>query len=152
MSRQFQTFISIVLLMFTASVSAGNLIMVRTVLPFESAVETLKVAIAEAGYTVLDDSLVDISLVSASFSTPKYKAIMLESRVGTAELLDRHPMLASFLPLRITIFAEDESSVLVSLNPVYLENYYPDEELAGFFWQWNRDIQQILSSVMMARP
>ena len=145
-------FILIVLLLLASPLLADNLIMIRTPLQFDDAEKRLKDAVAEYGYTVLEVNPINLSLVAADFSAEQYRAISLESSVGTAELLDRHPMLASFLPLRIILFAEHETSVLVTLNPLYLKNYFTDEELAGFFWQWNRDLHQILLTVQQAEP
>lgn len=142
----------LLLMLLTSPLLAGNLIMVRTPLQFDDAEKRLKVAIAESGYTLLAAHPIDVSLVATGFSDGQYRAITLENSVGTAELLDRYPRLAPFLPLRITLFAEHETSVLAALNPLYLKNYFSDEELAGFFWRWNRDLHQILQSVQQAKP
>lgn len=136
-------FLLVLLLFFLAPLHAGNLLMARTELPLAEVEEVLKEAIQDQGYSALGSHRVDVSLVSVGLMGKDYLAVTLE-REGDSDLVTRFPELAVYLPLRIVTIAENESTVLVTLNPLYLNNFFKQEELYGVFWQWNKDLSRIL--------
>lgn len=134
----------LVLSMFlSAPLHAGNLLMARTELPLAEVEKVLKEAIQDQGYSALGSHRVDVSLVSVGLMGKDYLAVTLEKE-SDSDLITRYPELAAYLPLRIVTIAENESTVLVTLNPLYLNNFFKQEELYGVFWQWSKDLSRIL--------
>ncbi len=148
MSRQHLSALLFALLLFTASpLLANNLIMVRTVLPLEQVATELKTVVADHGYIVLDDALADVG-----FGKQRYSVLTVENRTMSGDLLTRHPMLAPFFPWRIALIVENGTTLLVSLNPLYLERHFPNSELTDFLRQSSRELRKILLNAGEIKP
>jgi len=144
MSRQHFSALLFALLLFTASpLLANNLIMVRTVLPLEQVATGLKTVVADHGYIVLDDK---------NFGEQRYSVVTVENRTMNGDLLTRYPMLAPFLPWRIALIVENGTTLLVSLNPLYLEHHFPNSGPIDFLRQSSRDLRKILLNVGEIKP
>ncbi len=51
------------------------------------------------------------------------------------------------MPLKITIFAEGDETIMVTLNPLKFNEYFPDAGLGELFVTWEKDIIQIFDRV-----
>lgn len=148
MSRQHFSALLFALLLFTASpLLANNLIMVRTVLPLEQVATELKTVVADHGYIVLDDALAD-----ESFGEQRYRVVTVENGTMSGDLLTRYPMLAPFLPWRIALIVENGTTLLVSLNPLYLEHHFPNSGPTDFLRQSSRELRKILLNAGEIKP
>ncbi|HEC17231.1 MAG TPA: DUF302 domain-containing protein [Sedimenticola sp.] len=130
----------------------GDLLMVRSQLPFPQAQPRLEEEIVALGYTLSQARRVDIDLVGVGFTSGTYRAISYGDPEEIKMLSRRYPELTPFLPLQIVIFAERNESLLVALSPLYLKAFFPQPDLAGIFMRWNRDLQQIMENVRDAPP
>lgn len=140
-----------VLLLCSSSLSAGNLIMVRTAQPLEQAEVQLRAAVSENGYLILEGE--QSHAFYKGLDRSEYKVITLENPNGSASLLSRHPMLATFLPWRIALVVENGSTLLVSLNPLYLGRHLTtSDELKSFLQQQSVDLTNILLDTSVSRP
>jgi len=145
MNRQNLSVVLFTLLLLSATpLLANNLIMVRTALPLEQVATQLEAVAVDHGYVVVDDVLTDLSLVDVGAGEPEYKIISVENRVSSDGLLARYPMLAPFIPWRIALFVENGTTLLVTLNPLYLEHHFPNSGPTDFFRQSSRELRKIL--------
>ena len=63
------------------------------------------------------------------------------------DIAKQHPELIAFLPLKITIFAEGNETILVTLNPTKLDEFFPDIKMGKTFSEWSDDINRIVDRV-----
>ena len=138
--------ISILLTVLTTStVSADGLIMVRSTQAFPEAMTNLQHAIINQGYQLIRVQRVDIGLTASGFKTDKYRLVFFGDKYMMEELPNKYPELIPYLPLKIVIYAEEDQTLILGMNPVSLEKYYPDSpELTGAFKQWKKDLESIL--------
>jgi uncharacterized protein (DUF302 family) len=66
-------------------------------------------------------------------------------------LPDQYPELAPYLPLAITIFAEDQETILAAMSPQFISHAFlkgpADKELSDIFERWEKDIKLIIENV-----
>lgn len=138
--------ISILLTVLSAStVYADDLIMVRSRQVFPDAMTNLQQAIINRGYQLIRVQRVDVGLTASGFKTDKYRLVFFGDKYMMEELPNKYPELIPYLPLKIVIFAEEDQTLILAMNPVILEKYYPDNpELARAFNQWKKDLELIL--------
>jgi uncharacterized protein (DUF302 family) len=126
---------------------ADELIMMRSPHPFAETMDTLQQAIAEHGYKIQRVQRVDAGLASSGFTTAEYRIVFF-GKPGEFEMLAKsHPPLLAYLPLKITIFAEGDSTVLVTNNPALLGTFFKDDALRTTFQHWETDVRSILDQV-----
>lgn len=129
---------------------AEELIMVRTQQTFPEAMASLQQAIQDHGYTVARIQRVDVGLASSGFKTAEYRVVFFgrinEQRAITA----RHPELLPYLPLKIVIFAEGDSTLVLTNSPALLGTFFRDSDLRRQFQHWERDVRSILDQVAQA--
>jgi len=124
---------------------ADNLIMVRSKQAFPEAMTNLQHAVIKHGYQLIKVQRVDIGLTASGFKTDKYRLVFFGNKYIVEELPNKYPELIPYLPLKIVIFAEEDQTLMLGMNPVNLEKYYPDNpEITRAFNQWKKDIESIL--------
>jgi len=122
---------------------ADELFMARSAQAFPEAMLTLQEAIRARGYTVARVQRVDIGLTKSGFKTDKYRIVFLGRHEEVRDLVRRHPALAAYLPLKIAIFAEGSQTLVVTINPAVLAEFYPAPDLAPVFRRWAADLEAI---------
>lgn len=142
----------VILLLLVAGLAARaeELIMVRTPQTFPEAMASLQQAIQDHGYTVARIQRVDVGLASSGFKTAEYRVVFFgrinEQRAITA----KHPELLPYLPLKIVIFAEGDSTLVLTNSPALLGTFFRDSDLGRQFQHWERDVRSILDQVAQA--
>jgi len=66
------------------------------------------------------------------------------------ELSSKHPEMIPYLPPKISIFAEQNQTVLVTANPATFKDMYPSEDLTALFDRLEKDTRDILEAVRLA--
>lgn len=135
------------LLLTTLGARAEELIIVRAPLLFPEAINALQQAIKDHGYQVQRVQRVDFGLNSSGFKTAEYRIVFFGKPAEFETLAKEHPTLLPYLPLKITIFAEGESSLLVTNSPALLASYYKDDALRPYFQHWESDVRSILDQI-----
>jgi len=133
-----------VLLLFALAANADELLMARVERPFPEAMNALQQSIQDHGYKVTRVQRVDIGLTSSGFKTAEYRVVFFGKPEELLALPDQHPELLAYLPLKITIFAEGETSLLVTNNPAIFGTFFKDSALAVNFRRWENDVRAIL--------
>ena len=135
------------LLMIALPSVAQELMMVRSPRSFPEAMLTLQTAIGEYGYTLSRVQRVDIGLTGSGFTTDKYRVVFFGKLEEIRMLSERYPQLIPYLPLRMTIFAEEEETIVVMEDPARMANLVADPEVAFLFRRWHNDASSILDEL-----
>ena len=137
-------------LLWTPIMAAQDLLMVRSKQPFPEAMSTLQQTLTEYGYTVARVQRVDVGLEAMGYKTDKYRVVFFGKPEEIRRLSERYPELVPYLPLKISIFAEADQTVVVAVNPASFKALYPESELVVQFDRWERDFRAILEDVRLA--
>lgn len=125
---------------------AEHLMMVRVKQSFPEAMLKLQEVIKQNGYTLSRVQRVDIGLSKSGYQTDKYRVVFFGKQQQNRWLIDNHPEMLPYLPLKIGIYAEGEDTLLVTYNPQIL--FAPkNPKLAGIVGEWNRDLHSMLKSM-----
>jgi uncharacterized protein (DUF302 family) len=132
------------LLGLAGAAPAEELIMVRSPRPFAEAINALQIAIEEHGYKVQRIQRVDVGLTQSGFKTDAYRLVFFGKPDELRALADAHPELLPYLPLKIVIFAEENTTLALTNNPALLGTFFTDTALAVHFRRWEKDVRSIL--------
>ena len=144
-----KTLISLLLacLILPLSALADDLIMRRIAMTFPEAMNSLQTSIAEEGFTVSRVQRVDIGLTSSGYNTAEYRIVFFMRPDEVRHIVKEHHELIAFLPLKITIFAEGSETIVVTLNPLKLNEFFPDLKMEKEFSEWSDKVVKILDRV-----
>lgn len=139
------------LLLLVPMAQAGeNLLMARSTLEFPEAMLALQESIGAHGYKLSRVQRVDIGLTAAGFETDKYRIVFYGKTDEIQRLTRERPELIPFLPLNFSIFAEGDQTLVVAMNPVYLEPHCEDPEFHTLLRRWESDVRSILADLRAA--
>ncbi|MDD5241306.1 MAG: DUF302 domain-containing protein [Sulfuricella sp.] len=151
MTRIMRLLTAALLLGLSAAACADQLLMIRSSLPFPEAMLALQNAITTRGYKVTRVQNVDQGLSKTGYQTDNYKVVFYGKPEEVAQLAARHPELIPYLPLNVAIFAERNSTLLVTSRPGILAGFFPDPELSATFARWEHDLNEIVNEVQETR-
>lgn len=144
MKRMFAGLLSLFLL--GSPVHAEQMMMVRVGQSFPETMMKLQEVINARGYQLSRVQRVDIGLTTFGYVTDKYRIVFFGKQAQNRWLIDKHPELIAYLPLKIAVYAEDQDTLLVAYNPEdLLQPGTP--ELKKLVHEWQVDIQKILSEM-----
>ena len=142
--------VSIILLCLTGSVTASDLLMVRTQQSFPEAMLTLQTSIREHGYEITRVQRIDVGLTGMGYKTDKYRVVFVGKPEEIQHLVDRYPVLSAYMPPKISIFAEGGETVLVTINPMVYADMIDDEAGTVMFRRWESDVYSVFDDVRAA--
>lgn len=152
MKRRFGIILLAALLMQLPQLAvAEDMIMTRSVLAFPEAMLALQESIAAHGYTVSRVQRIDIGLTGMGYKTDKYRIVFAGKIDEIRELTDKAPKLTPYLPPKISIFAEGDQTILVTINPKLYAAIAGDAIDPVLFDRWESDLRSIFYDVNMAR-
>lgn len=138
----------VMLLLLPDFAMADNLILVRTRHSFPEAMLALQTAIKNQGYTVSRVQRVDIGLTKSGYVTEKYRVVFFGKDEETLRMANSNKDIIAYLPLKISIYAEDKETIIVTLNPLVFKQFFPDKKLAPVFERWAKDVNDIVSATL----
>lgn len=138
------------LLACAAPALAQNILTVRSEQDFERAMTTLKSSIESHGYAVSHVQRCDSGLTGLGYETDRYRVVFFGKLEEVRQLSAAYPQLIPFLPLKISIFAEGDESIVSSINPASLGGLYRDDKLRVQFRRWEADLRSILRELQSA--
>ena len=149
LSRVFGTFALLLVISLSAPLQAGNdrLLMMRSSQSFPETMLALQRTLGEYGYTISRVQRVDIGLTSSGFETDKYRIVFFGKPEEVRQLSEKHPQLIPYLPLKITLFAEQEETLLTTFDPGLLTALVADEEFRSQTLRWRSDIIAIFDEL-----
>jgi uncharacterized protein (DUF302 family) len=131
-------------ILVAAPLHADELLIVRTEQPFPEAMARLQDVVAAHGYKVTRVQRVDVGLTSSGYTTAEYRVVFFARPEELRRLPDGRPELLAYLPLKIVIFAEGESTLALTNSPALLSEFFTDAALRVQFQRWERDVRSIL--------
>lgn len=126
-----------------AVVFASDLIMARSHEKFPEAMLTLQTSVKEHGYTVARVQRIDIGLTGMGFKTDKYRVVFVGKKDEIQYLTKKYPDLTPYMPPKVSIFAEDDDTVVVTVNPAVYKEMIDDEEDRRIFDRWENDVYSV---------
>jgi len=149
MSRMTRALAGVLLLAFMLPLQAANeqLLMMRSTQGFPETMLTLQRVIGEYGYTVSRVQRVDVGLTSSGFATDMYRIVFFGKPEEVRRLSARYPQLIPYLPLKITLFAEQDETLLTTYDPMLLTVLASDDEFRSQVMRWRSDIIAIFDEL-----
>ena len=133
-----------------AAVIASDLIMARSHEKFPEAMLTLQTSVKEHGYTVARVQRIDIGLTGMGYKTDKYRVVFVGKKDEIQYLTKKYPDLTPYMPPKVSIFAEDDDTVIVTVNPVVYKEMINDEEDRRIFDRWENDVYSVFKDFSTA--
>lgn len=143
-------FLLILMISVSPALVAQDLFMVRSQLPFPEAMSVLQQSIGESGFRVSRVQRVDIGLTKSGYKTDKYRIVFFGDLDELLEVSNQHPDLMAYLPLKISIFAEKDETLLLASSFKHLRPFYSSPELQLRLDHWESAIREILERVRVA--
>lgn len=134
-------------LICATAVADNELFMVRSKQMFPEAMITLQNEIRKQGYTISRVQRVDIGLTKSGYKTDRYRIVFFGKHREIKELTDRHPELVAYLPLKFSIYAEGQETIIIAANPMIMERIKSNRKLGKIYRRWKEDIKAILKRV-----
>ena len=128
---------------------AQNILTVRSAQNFERSMASLKSSIESHGYRVSHVQRCDSGLTGLGYETDRYRVVFFGKLDEVRQLSADHPGLIPFLPLKIALFAEGDETIISSINPTSLGEFYRDAELEVQFRRWENDLRSILRELQI---
>lgn len=125
---------------------AEELLMARVPMTFPEAMLKLQSTLKKYNHTLSRVQRVDIGLTAKGYKTDKYRIVFYGQADEIRRLADEHPQLIPYLPHKIAIFAEDEETMLVAVNPEMLF-LTDDPKLQATMKKWHEDLQLIFKDM-----
>jgi len=138
-------------LLLPALLQAEEMIMIRSVLPFPEAMLALQESIAAHGYSVSRVQRIDVGLTGMGYKTDKYRVVFAGKIDEIRQLTAKSPELTPYLPPKVSIFAEGEQTILVTINPRIYAEIAGDAIDPVIFDRWESDLRSIFYDVSTAR-
>lgn len=137
--------LSFVLLSVSPAI-AEDLLMARVPMTFPEAMLKLQNTLKKYNHTLSRVQRVDIGLTSKGYKTDKYRIVFYGQADEIHHLADEYPQLIPYLPHKIAIFAEEEDTMLVAVNPEMLFET-EDPNLQSIMKKWHQDLQVIFKDM-----
>ena len=136
---------SIILFCFFISTNAlaSDLIMARSSLPFSEAMTNLQVSIKDHGYKVARVQRIDVGLTGMGYETDKYRVVFVGKIDEIRYLVDKYPQMLPYMPPKVSIFAEGEDTLIVTVNPQVFTKMIDDEKDKIIFQRWESDVYSV---------
>ncbi len=145
-----QVLVSIVVFLLLSAVSQANeqrLFMVRSNIPFDVAMERVQSILNSYEYEVAHTQRCDGGLADFGYQTDFYRVLFWGKYQEVHELSEKFPEIVPFLPLKFLVFAENDETVFIALNPAMLAEYYSSPELKLQLMRWKNDIESVMNEL-----
>jgi uncharacterized protein (DUF302 family) len=142
--------VTIVISCISVDAQASDLLMVRTQQDFPEAMLALQTSVKEHGYSVTRVQRIDIGLTGMGYKTDKYRIVFVGKPKEIQYLINKYPVLAAYMPPKVSIFAEQNETVLVTANPKIYADMIDNEEDKIMFKRWESDIYSVFDDIRNA--
>ena len=144
-------FIGLFLLISSAQAITNDMMMVRMHIKADVAIEHLKSALEKRGYAIAHTQKCDGGMHSFGYTTDFYRSIFFGKGAEAREISKAHPDFVSYIPLKMTVVAEREETVMSIVNPHVFDRFYSDDPMMlQYFKNWHHDILSIFSDLRAA--
>jgi len=145
MKKRLTLLLGLLLLGLPGLAAADGLFIVRSEQAFPETMAALQEAITRHGYTLARVQRVDVGLTDSGFTTDMYRLVFIAKPDELRDLHTRYPQLIPYLPWPITVFAEDDETLLVTANPTELEALATSDAPRALFARWSAELRSLLA-------
>jgi uncharacterized protein (DUF302 family) len=125
-------------------VHAENFLSVRSHAPFDAVLQEAETLIEEYGYKLAHVQRCDGGLADFGYKSDYYRILFIGKLDEVRAITARYPELVPFLPLKILVFAENNETVSMAMNPLNLLDAVDDEQVGIQLTRWHSDLSAIL--------
>lgn len=141
------TWLLLAAMLLSSTAQADGMLMRRIQTTFPETMTALQNAITERGYKVARVQRVDIGLTASGYDTAEYRIVFFMRDEEMQSAIAKEPGLVAFLPLKMTLFAERGETLIVTMNPVKLGEFFPESGMQEQFSNWRNEVVTILDRV-----
>jgi len=135
----------------SAQAITNDMMMLRMHMKADVAIEYLKSALEQRGYAIAHTQKCDGGMHSFGYTTDFYRSIFFGKGAEAREISKAHPDFVSYIPLKMTVVAEREETVMSIVNPHVFDRFYSDDPMMlQYFKNWHHDILSIFSDLRAA--
>jgi len=135
----------------SAQAITNDMMMLRMHMKADMAIEYLKSALEQRGYAIAHTQKCDGGMHSFGYTTDFYRSIFFGKGAEAREISKAHPDFVSYIPLKMTVVAEREETVMSIVNPHVFDRFYSDDlMMLQYFKNWHHDILSIFSDLRAA--
>ncbi len=127
--------------------SSNQLLMMRSKQSFPETMLALQSTLGEYGYTITRVQRIDIGLTGMGYSTDKYRILFFTKPTEFRETIKNYPQLTAYLPLKLTIFAENDETIITTIDPTVLQFIDQSTEINLLTRRWRSDIIAIMDEL-----
>jgi uncharacterized protein (DUF302 family) len=132
----------------SAQAITNDMMMLRMHMKADVAIEYLKSALEQRGYAIAHTQKCDGGMHSFGYTTDFYRSIFFGKGAEAREISKAHPDFVSYIPLKMTVVAEREETVMSIVNPHVFDRFYSDDPMMlQHFKNWHHDILSIFSDL-----
>ncbi len=143
--------VGLLLLLCGGNALADTMVMARIAMKAELALEYVKSSVEEHGYSIAHIQLCDGGMKEFGYKSDVYRVVFFGKVEEVRQISEKYPEFVSYLPLKMTVVAERDETVLTIVNPKAFAPYYAgNEELQIQFGRWYNDIVSIINDVRKA--
>ena len=129
-------------------IDAGNqLLMMRSKQSFPETMLSLQSTLVDYDYTITRVQRIDIGLTGMGYSTDKYRIVFFTKPTEFREIIKEHPELTAYLPLKLTIFAENDETIITTIDPTVLQFINNSTKFSHLTRRWRSDIIAIMDEL-----
>lgn len=140
----------LLLLLFSRGALGEHLLMARAGTAFPETMLNLQTSLKEHGYTISRVQHVDIGLTASGYETDKYRIVFFGKPREIRRLTNDYPQLIPYLPLKMTIFAEQDETIVVTEDLTLLPDLAANREVMITFMRWKSDLLSIMEEIRIA--
>ena len=134
----------------STNVFSSDLIMARSPLSFSEAMTNLQVSLREHGYTVARVQRIDVGLTGMGYKTDMYRVVFVGKADEIKYIVNKYPQMIPYMPPKVSIFAEDGDTLLVTANPLFFSRMIDDEKDKVIFQRWENDVYSVFDDFRSA--
>jgi len=120
---------------------------VRTTKDFDQAVAEIERLIPEKGFKVQHIHDVQQTLASKGFERGPLKIIETCNAKYADQVLRKNALISLMMPCKINVWREDNQTVISTLRPIVLKDFFPEDELESFALEVDRILCAIIDEV-----
>lgn len=138
-----------VLLTSIGAAQANGLLMARIPMKADIAMEYLQTAITDHGYHIAHIQKCDSGMSGFGYKTDFYKVIFFGKLDEIRRISAKHPGFSAYLPLKVTVVAEGDETVLTLVDPLNFRPFFnEDRDILSQLRRWHNDAQSFFDALL----
>lgn len=107
----------------------------------------LQEVLLEHGFHALRAQKVDVGLRNHGYVSDSYRVVFFSKPKEIESLKNSYPILIPFLPHKITIYVDNDQTVINTIKPMSLGKLFSDPKIQKILSHWDQDMRSIMDDV-----